>query len=66
MLEENINIHHTQKAIVQHCYHDMPNYLFETNAKANTDICAIYFSSNGIDAMCENDGDFEEIIICYR
>ncbi|MFA6294748.1 MAG: hypothetical protein WC637_23345 [Victivallales bacterium] len=63
MPEENVNVHHTQKAVVRHCYQDMPNYLIETNAEADTDICAIYFSSNGIDAMCENDEDFERIIV---
>ncbi len=63
MPEENINVHHTQKAIVQHCYQDLPNYLIEVNADSDTDICAIYFSSNGIDAMCEDDNDFEEIIV---
>jgi hypothetical protein len=63
MPDKDNGIHHTEREVVNRCYNELPNYLIEENTKSESDICAVYFSSNGIDAACRNDADYESIII---
>lgn len=63
MSNKETKLHHTDREIVRYCYNNMPNYLIEMNSEINSNICAIYFSSNGIDSMCKNDEEYESTIV---
>lgn len=62
MSDRTAKIHHTDKEIVRYCYDQLPNYRIEEN-ESDSDLCAVYFSSNGVDFMCKNDEDFKRVMI---
>lgn len=63
MLEVKERIHHIDREVVRYCYNNLPNYQIEINNDVKSDLCAIYFASNGIDFTCKTDEDYERVMI---